>query len=126
MCENVLYNAVGNQINSKTRLLKYLDGADRDVLDPEMLCSEDQCALGQWIHGDGLQYGHIPAFNALKELHGNLHKCTTDVLMKSDSGERQAATGIFQSEYIRLSKRITHTLVRLNSILNGYNNKLFV
>jgi hypothetical protein len=40
----------------KGRLQNYVDGTSKEQLDPMIICRDDQCALGKWIHGPALQY----------------------------------------------------------------------
>ena len=126
MSEDVFYNALESQISLKTELMYHLDNESDAAFNSDLVSKEGQLALSQWINNEGQQYWHLPAFKKLTDVHENLHKCAAEVIRAKDSGQTQLATDIFMNHYIKLSKRITHILVRLNSSVNGHNNQLFV
>jgi hypothetical protein len=58
-----LDTAIASHENWKLRLQNVLDGKSSEILQPEIICQDKHCDLGQWLHGPGGQrLGHYPAF----------------------------------------------------------------
>jgi hypothetical protein len=117
MADNVFYRAIEAHVKWKIRLRNHLDGTSTEVLDPEVICKDDQCTLGQWIYGEGQQYNNLPAYENLRQTHANFHKCAAEIIRKADANEKQEAEKIFGNDYVALSRNITNTLVKMNSAL---------
>lgn len=117
MSQNVFYSAVEAHINWKIRLQKYLDGTSEESLNPEVICLDNQCALGQWIYGDGQEYKDMDAFEELRTTHARFHNCASNVVRKTDEGEKNEAEHLFRNDYATLSKNITRMLVKMNAVL---------
>ena len=120
MSENVFYSAVEAHIKWKIRLQKHLNGTSTESLNPEIICKDDQCTLGQWIYNEGQKYKNMPAFEELRGTHANFHKCASEVVRKTDEGDKNQAETLFKNEYAELSKNITRMLVKMNSALKGH------
>ena len=116
MSENVFYHAVEAHIKWKIRLQKHLDGTSQEKLNPEVICLDNQCTLGQWIYGDGQKFKDLEGFEELRATHANFHKCASEVVRKTDAGEKPHAERIFKDEYAHLSKTITRMLVKMNAV----------
>lgn len=57
----------------KVKLRVALD--NRDTMDADRVCSDKNCDLGRWLHGDGHhQCGGAPSFGACVEAHANFHR----------------------------------------------------
>ncbi len=119
MSENVFYHAVEAHIKWKIRLQKHLDGTSNEKLNPEVICLDNQCALGKWIYGDGQRYRDMEGFEELRLTHADFHRCASDVVRKTDSGEKKLAEKIFKNDYSLLSKNITRMLVKMNTVLKN-------
>jgi Chemoreceptor zinc-binding domain len=62
--------AISAHENWKLRLRNYLDGKSTEQLSPEVVCLDDKCDLGKWLHGPGGQrLGKYPAFTMLIARH---------------------------------------------------------
>ena len=120
MSENVFYHAVEAHIKWKIRLQKHLDGTSEEKLNPEVICLDNQCTLGQWIYGDGQQYQKMEGFEELRNIHANFHKCASEVIRKTDAGDKPQAEAMFRNDYSLLSKDITRMLVKMNALIKNY------
>lgn len=57
----------------KVKLRIALD--NHEMLDAERICSDKNCDLGRWLHGDGRgQCGRAPSFGACVEAHAAFHR----------------------------------------------------
>jgi len=120
MSENVFYQAVEAHIKWKIRLQKHLDGTSQEKLNPDIICLDNQCTLGKWIYGEGQQYKTMQGFEQLRSIHANFHKCASEVIRKTDDGNKPQAEELFKNDYAFLSKDITRMLVKMNSIIKDY------
>jgi len=120
MSENVFYHAVEAHIKWKIRLQKHLDGTSEEKLNPDVICLDNQCALGKWIYGDGQGYQNMEGFEDLRLTHADFHKCASEVVRKADSGEKNEAENIFKNDYALLSKNITRMLVKMNTAMRNW------
>lgn len=119
MSENVFYHAVEAHIKWKIRLQKHLDGTSEEHLNPDVICLDNQCTLGQWIYGDGQQYKTMEGFEELRITHADFHKCASEVIRKTDAGNKPEAEAMFKNHYATLSKNITRMLVKMDSTIKG-------
>ncbi|MBL0147461.1 MAG: cache domain-containing protein [Ideonella sp.] len=89
--------------------------ADRERLDADTLCKDDQCPLGQWIHGPGgKQWAHKPRFVELTERHAEFHREAGGVAKRINSGaygeaERLIGSG---SRFALVSTEVATLLTR--------------
>ncbi|MGD8591417.1 MAG: CZB domain-containing protein [Gammaproteobacteria bacterium] len=119
MSENVFYHAVEAHIKWKIRLQKHLDGTSDEKLNPDVICLDNQCTLGQWIYGDGQKFKDMAGFEDLRATHADFHKCASEVVRKTDTGEKSTAENIFKTDYALLSKNITRMLVKMNTLMKN-------
>jgi hypothetical protein len=47
-----LEEAAANHVQWKLQLEEMLSGANREGLDPEVICDDTKCALGKWIQNE--------------------------------------------------------------------------
>ncbi len=94
--------------NWKSRLAKYVDGNSDEQLDYRVICRDDQCALGKWIHGSGgADFGHLPSFEELKAMHGQFHHAAGEVVRLHDEHkDREAQRQLRAGEYPRYSIKV--------------------
>lgn len=110
-----LAEAVQAHINWKLRLQNYLDGKSQEQLDPMVICRDDQCALGQWIHSAGMNHFHdLEPFHQLRADHAQFHYVAANVVQKVEANEHAAAHAIMREEYPRISHKVVVALTELN------------
>jgi len=110
-----LAEAVEAHISWKLRLQRYLDGSSSETLDPMVICRDDQCKLGKWIHGPAIQHFHEhPAFHELRADHAQFHYVAANVVTHVQAKNRAAADDIFNNEYQHISHKVVLALTELN------------
>jgi hypothetical protein len=113
--------AIEAHVRWKIRLEAYINGTSEEHLDPDVVCRDDQCALGKWIYGGGgVKYGTHPMFPVLKQTHMNFHRSAGDIIRAVDAGEKEKARTMLNSgDYARYSHRVKSDLARLSIDLEG-------
>ena len=106
--------AIAAHENWKVRLQNYLDGKSTENLQPEVICLDDRCALGKWLHGPGGQrLGKYPAFTMLVARHKYFHVQASTVLALAQGGNPQKATQTLESSYRHASSQVVLLLKEL-------------
>lgn len=102
----------------KGRLQSYLDGSSKEQLDPMIICRDDQCVLGKWIHGPALNYFHgDEGFQKLRSDHANFHYVAGSVVKKMQDNDRAGSDELLRNEYARASRDVIQDLTELNKQL---------
>jgi hypothetical protein len=70
----------------KAKLREYLTKKDGSLSSAEV-SADNKCALGQWIHGEGIRYSKLPEYSILKKEHARFHKAAAGIVLKADSGQ---------------------------------------
>lgn len=110
-----IMEAIDAHVKWKVRLQNYLNGISDETLDPMVVCRDDQCALGKWIHGPALLHFHAyEEFHALRADHAEFHFVAARVIKKVHENDRAAADALMQNEYSHASRKVVHTLTELN------------
>jgi hypothetical protein len=99
----------------KVRLEKCMAGNNEEGLKVDVVCRDDQCVLGKWIHGPGgQQFGYLREFQEMKMEHMRFHLAAGDVLACCVAGDKEgAAEKLRAGEYPRASARVKLHLSRL-------------
>ena len=102
----------------KGRLQSYLDGSSKEQLDPMVICRDDQCVLGKWIHGPALKYFHgNEDFQKLRSDHANFHYVAGSVVKKAQDNDLAGSEALLKNEYARASRDVIQDLTELNKQL---------
>lgn len=105
----------------KGRLQKYLDGTSEEQLDPMVVCRDDQCTLGKWIHGPALTYFHgDESFHKLRADHATFHFVAGTVVKKIQENDFAGSEALMRSDYARASREVIQDLTELNKQLNHH------
>jgi Chemoreceptor zinc-binding domain len=92
--------AIAAHENWKLRLRNYLDGKSTEQLSPEVVCLDDKCDLGKWLHGPGGQrLGKYPAFTMLIARHKYFHVQASTVVALTQAGEKVKAEETLKTNY---------------------------
>lgn len=103
--------AISAHQNWKDRLLTYLEGRSTEDLRPEVICHDDRCDLGKWIHSDGQkQLGQYAMFSELRAVHKMFHQQASSVVALHQTGKRGDAKALLDGEYSKTSERIIRRL----------------
>ncbi|MFO1399801.1 MAG: methyl-accepting chemotaxis protein [Steroidobacteraceae bacterium] len=87
--------------------------ADHQQLDAEKICMDDQCPLGQWIHGPGgSRWGKQPTFVHLRTRHADFHRVAGGIATTINAGHYEDAERLVGagSEFSRVSTDVTTLL----------------
>ena len=106
--------AIAAHENWKLRLQNYLNGKSTEVLQPELVCMDDRCDLGKWLHGTGGQrLGKYPAFTMLVARHKYFHVQASTVVALAQADDREKATQTLGSSYRHASNQVVLLLKEL-------------
>jgi methyl-accepting chemotaxis protein len=115
-----LMEAVQAHVKWKVRLQDYLNGTSQEKLDPMVICRDDQCVLGKWIHGPALKHFHEDeTFHQLRADHAQFHFIAGNVVKHVHSNERAQAEALMDNDYKHISRKVVNSLTELNRHLNG-------
>jgi hypothetical protein len=110
-----IMDAVAAHIKWKVRLEDYINGSSTETLDPMVICRDDQCALGKWIHGTAANYfNHSDDFQRLRADHAQFHFIAGNVVSKVQTHDQTGAEALMQGEYAHVSRKVVQALVDLN------------
>lgn len=107
--------AIEAHIKWKNRLKDVIDGTSAEVLDPQVVASDDQCALGKWLHGEGgKKFGSMPGFMPVMTAHAYFHKCAGKTLNLALEGKlKEADQELKSGDFARASMDVSLHLMRL-------------
>ncbi|MCE1183853.1 MAG: CZB domain-containing protein [Rhodocyclales bacterium] len=100
--------------NWRQRLVSYIDGSSREVLDEHAICHDDRCDLGKWVHSNGKKfYGDEAVFQRLVGDHAAFHRAAGDVVgLYKTKGEKDARR-VLSSDFDLCSLRVIDGLEQL-------------
>lgn len=102
--------------NWKNRLQSYLDGTSKEVFDANVICFDDRCDLGKWIHSSGkARLGQYPGFTALMSHHKMFHFAASNVVALQNRGKTAEANVILNGQFTQFSKSVQS---ELNALYN--------
>lgn len=107
--------AIDVHMKWKGRLEGYIQGTSREDMHVDQISRDDQCQLGQWIHGAGAaQYGTLDTFAEMRAQHAHFHICAGKVLATAKEGRKQDALHMLaHGDYLRASERVKMLLAKL-------------
>lgn len=104
--------------NWKVRLQSSLHGHSTEDLRPDYICRDDQCELGKWLYGTGLQrLGKYPAFSILLARHKYFHMQASTVAALMQDGDKDKAEQVMGSTYRHASTQLELMLKELRRSL---------
>ncbi len=114
MAELDIHQAIAAHERWKLLLEQVLDGAACDDLDPELVCQDDRCDLGKWLHGPGRdRLGKYPAFTLLVSKHKYFHHQAAQVLREAQAGRREEADRLLRTSFQHGSNQVLLLLKEL-------------
>jgi hypothetical protein len=103
--------AIAAHENWKARLDAYLAGKSSEDFRPEVICFDDRCDLGQWLHGPGRErLGKYASFKLLVDEHRNFHYHAANVVSFVESGRLDKAVNLLGTDFERSSARVIELL----------------
>lgn len=109
--------AISGHDNWKNRLQAYLDGTSKEVFDANVICFDDRCDLGKWIHSSGkARLGQYPGFTALMSHHKMFHFAASNIVALQSRGKTAEANAILQGQFSQFSNSVASDLNALYSM----------
>jgi len=106
--------AIAAHENWKLRLSMFVSGMSQEDLRPEIVCRDDQCLLGQWLHGSGkAMLGSDQSFSVLIARHKQFHIEASNVVAYSQAALPAKATEVLEGAYARSSYQVIWLLKNL-------------
>lgn len=100
--------------NWKARLLAHIRNESSEKLDPDLICQDDRCDLGRWLHGPGRErLGKYPAFSVLVARHKYFHVQASTVAAQILAGQREEAEKTLNGSFRYASNQVTLLLKEL-------------
>jgi hypothetical protein len=111
-----IMDAIDAHVHWKIRLDRYLNGTSEEKLDPKIICRDDQCKLGKWLHGPALKYFHDDdvGFKTLRDDHAQFHVIAGNVVTNVQANNVAAAEMLMNGEYLHASRKVVRGLTKLN------------
>ena len=107
-------SAIAAHENWKLRLDAYLRGTSTEQFDPAVVCLDDRCDLGKWLHGAGRErLGKYPAFSVLVARHKYFHIQASTVLLQQQGGDAAAAEKTLNGAFKHGSNQVVLLLKEL-------------
>jgi len=115
-----IMEAINAHILWKIRLEKYLDGTSEENLDANVICRDDQCKLGKWIHGPALHYFHEDdeTLQILRSDHAHFHVTAASIVTHVQAKQIAEAEAIMDGEYTQASRKVVRDLTLLGKHIN--------
>ena len=106
--------------NWKLRLESYLNGTSNENFAPEVVCFDDRCDLGKWIHGAGkARLGRYPGFTALQGHHKMFHYAASNVVALYQAGKTAEAEKMLHTQFDSFSGSVVRDLEMLEQLLTN-------
>lgn len=106
--------AIAAHENWKLRLQNYLSGNSTENLQAEVVCLDDRCDLGKWLHGPGGQrLGKYPAFSVLVARHKFFHLQASNVVALAQANNKDQAAKTLEGSYRHASTQVILLLKEL-------------
>lgn len=104
----------------RARLIAYINGDSTEILEEAVVCRDDRCALGQWIHGSGAHYyGDVDVFQQLKSHHADFHLSAGMVVAMFKKAGGKAATKTLHQDFDLNSIRVIRGIEALERKVTG-------
>lgn len=117
--------AVQAHLKWKGRLKNFVSGIGNESLKSEVVCKDNNCALGKWIHGPGSHYSHLHGYGVLKANHADFHKAAGAVIKAVEEKDQVSATRLLAdgSEFDIKTKATVEAIQFLKSEINNSDIK---
>jgi Chemoreceptor zinc-binding domain len=96
------------------KLQKVLKGNSDAGLDVAVISQDNLCTIGKWLYGEGKQlYAHLPEYEAMRQVHAELHTCAGEVLTEHKIGNKDYADVLFKTKFRTASNKNKMEFTRL-------------
>lgn len=98
----------------RRRLTSFVDGNSQEALDETVICLDNRCDLGKWIHANGIKfYGELPVFQQLVKDHAAFHQCAGHVVQLYKTQGEPPARKALNSDFDTYSLKVVSGLNNL-------------
>ncbi|OYX48900.1 MAG: hypothetical protein B7Y97_09940 [Sphingomonas sp. 32-66-10] len=89
--------------------------------DPALVCRDDLCRFGLWLHGSdiGPDTRHGKPYQVIRRLHAEFHQSAGAVLDLVKRGDQPGARALFEGEYTERSATLIRALTLWKSELQA-------
>ncbi len=106
--------AIEAHMQWRRRLNDVVFGSNKEIIDTSHVCKDNQCVLGKWIYGDGMEkFARLREFKRLQNTHAQFHVCAARVLDLHYQGYKTQAIELLNSEFHELSNNLQLELAEL-------------
>jgi len=110
-----IMDAINAHIKWKIRLEKYLAGTSEEKLDPAVVCRDDQCVLGKWIHGSAEKHFQDgEGLKVLRDDHAEFHVIAGKIVSSVQKNDKITAETLMKGPYMNASRKVVRDLTELN------------
>ncbi len=106
-------------IDWKMKLTKYLEVNDGTLVAKDV-CRDNACALGKWLHGDGVTYRELgqKTYDTLKTSHAEFHSAAAEVIELIHSGKSDEAKNLmdYGGRYSQASEKTVSLIEEMQNI----------
>jgi Chemoreceptor zinc-binding domain len=116
LAEIDIESAIAAHQNWKLRLANVIAGKSTEDLKPDVICLDDRCDLGKWLHGSGgIRMGKLPAFTMLIARHKQFHLEASSILATAQGGDTASARVLLNGTYSHTSQQVVTLLQHLKN-----------
>jgi methyl-accepting chemotaxis protein len=112
-------DAVAAHTKWKARLMDYINGKSQEKLDVTKVSRDDQCPLGQWIHGSATSYSSMREYGDLKKHHAAFHRSVGEIVQCVHDHEHDEATKKLGGDFFRQSTQTVKAIRALQNRVEG-------
>lgn len=91
-------SAIEAHLKWKARLSNFISGVGDEKLKSDIVCLDNQCALGKWIYGSGEKFSKYSGYPSLKLNHAQFHQAAGEVVRAVELGKRQEAQRLISQD----------------------------
>ncbi len=114
-----IMDAINAHIKWKIRLDKYVARTSEEVLDSKVICRDDQCVLGKWIHGPAQKhFQDDDGLKTLREDHADFHIIAGKIVSSVEANDIATADSMLKGIYMNASRKVVRDLTELNKQLS--------
>jgi hypothetical protein len=96
------------------KLQNTLEGNNDAGLEVAVISQDNLCTIGKWLYGEGKQlYAHLPEYEAMRQVHAELHTCAGQVLTEYQVGNADYADVLFKTKFRTVSNKNKMELTQL-------------
>jgi hypothetical protein len=117
--------AINAHLKWKSRLDQYVSGTSTEQLNPQVICLDDQCVLGKWIHGPAREFfREDEKFIELREDHVRFHLIAAQVVKLVQGNDIAGAEELLRGSYMKASRKVVKDLSEMGMQFHDAKMKL--